>query len=281
MKKEKFFAAVVLIAAIAYIIFSVLGSGAIAEQTNGDCAQEIGEKSDPVRDSEAVALEIPKLCFEVRSQEISHMGYTVSYNSDRKIPNWVAWDLTVAEANADLPRKDRFTPDPDVVGEQALDKDYRNSGYDRGHMAPAADMRWSSQAMRESFYLSNICPQNHNLNAGDWKSLEEKCRTWAEQFSRIYITAGPVYEPGLQKTIGPGNVVVPKRFFKAVLARGPRGWQSIGFIFENAAGHRPLRHYALTVDSLEEITGLDFFYSLDRNLQQSIEASFSLEDWAI
>lgn len=112
-------------------------------------------------------IELPRYTPLRGGQLIRHTGYTVQYDADYKTPQWVAWELTASEAEGTEPRGKKFTPDPQVRGASAQDSDYKGSGYDRGHMAPAADMKWSSQAMKESFYLSNVCPQNRNLNRGD------------------------------------------------------------------------------------------------------------------
>ena len=130
------------------------------------------------------AAELPRWANEQVAkpeQIIHHIGYTVSWNPVFLVPNWVAYELTADELIGSEERTNHFKPDPLVEGDPVVTRDYSNSGYDRGHMAPAADMRWSAQAMRESFYMTNICPQNHNLNAGDWKALEERVRDMAEQ----------------------------------------------------------------------------------------------------
>ena len=122
-------------------------------------------------------VEIPAEISGRKEQIICHTGYTVSYNSDWKIPNWVAYELTKEEVGGAVERYDVFMPDPVVPSdESATTYDYKGTGWDRGHMAPAGDMKWSEQAMKESFYLSNICPQNKKLNSGIWKDLEEQVR---------------------------------------------------------------------------------------------------------
>ena len=138
-------------------------------------------------------VEIPSIKDNRSDRVITHKGYTVSYNYDWKIPNWVAYELTDWEVAGEVPRYDRFKPDPMVPqNATATTDDYKYSGFDRGHMAPAADMKWDEQAMKESFYLSNICPQNPNLNGGVWKDLEEQVRDLASQKGRIFVVCGPI-----------------------------------------------------------------------------------------
>ncbi len=148
-------------------------------------------------------------------------------------------------------------------------------------MAPAADMKWSEQAMRESFYMTNICPQLHNLNAGDWKDLEELARDLAQQYGSIYITCGPIVEANYQ-TIGKNHsIAVPSAFYKVFLRKTHKGWTSIGFIMPNQAGNRPLMTYMLTVDEVEEQTGIDFFYNLPDSIESQVESTYSVADWSL
>lgn len=130
-------------------------------------------------------IELPQLASIRPEQIIEHLAYTVSYNHDWNLPNWVAYELTSEELYGDVKRSNHFAPDPLVSGDPVVTDDYSHSDYDRGHMAPAADMKWSEQAMRESFYMSNICPQNQNLNRGDWNDLEELARDWARKYGNL------------------------------------------------------------------------------------------------
>lgn len=116
-------------------------------------------------------------------------------------------------------RTDKFLPDPDLPEHEAVTTDdYKGAGMDRGHMCPAGDNRWHWKAMQESFYMTNICPQNHNLNRGDWKELEESCRRWAQEEGKIYIVCGPILYDQRHRTIGKKHkITVPEAFFKVVL----------------------------------------------------------------
>ena len=229
-------------------------------------------------------LEVPVLERDVPSQILEYKGFAVSYNNDTRLPNWVAYELTASEVTGDLPRKDKFRPDPAAAGPQANKEDYKNSGWDRGHMAPAADMKWSMEAMEESCYFTNICPQNPQLNGGDWKELEEQCRKWAQKYSSIYIACGPIVTKNEHGKIGANKVVVPDKFYKVVLAKVNGVYQGVGFIFHNSplrkskiSGKppvdRPLKSYAVTIDEVEAATGIDFFPALDAATQNRVESS--------
>ena len=225
-------------------------------------------------------LEIPKLTQSRQEQIIEHKAYTVSYNSDWRIPNWVAYELTRSEASGNGERADYFEPDPEVRGASASYKDYSSSKYDRGHMAPAGDMKWDRTAMEECFYLSNICPQDHNLNSGDWNDLEMQIRYWAKKYGNVYITCGPIMSDN-PETIGRNEVAVPDAFYKVCLCQINGSWQGIGFIFENKAGHQRLKNYCKSIDEVEKITGIDFFPKLEDKIENRIEASFSASTWGL
>lgn len=219
----------------------------------------------------------------IRPQQIiEHVGYTVSYHPMWHIPNWVAYELTSEEVDGLEERSNHFMPDPLVNGDPVVTKDYYNSGYDRGHMAPAADMKWSEQAMKESFYMTNMCPQNHSNNAGDWKDLEEFGRDLARKYKSIYICCGPIVTD-TTTTIGLYHrIVVPQSFFKVFLRQKADGeWTCIGFIMPNAPGNRPLMTYMLSVDEVEKQTGIDLFYQLSDSIEKSIEKDFNISDWSL
>ena len=224
-------------------------------------------------------LEIPVLKENRPEQIIAHKGYTVSYNSDWCVPNWVAYELTSEEVRGTVPRAVHFEPDPDVQGVCPTYRDYSCSSYTRGHMAPAGDMKWDTTAMRESFYLSNVCPQDHNLNDGDWKVLEEQARSWAYKYGSVYITCGPIMSNN-PEVIGRNNVAVPDAFYKVLLCKINGQWQALGFVFDNKPGHRQLHYYCRSIDEVENITGIDFFPALPDEVEDAVEAKSELSAWS-
>ncbi|MBQ8223260.1 MAG: DNA/RNA non-specific endonuclease [Bacteroidales bacterium] len=227
-------------------------------------------------------IEIPTVLDERSDRIITHKGFTLSYNYDWKIPNWVAYELTDWEVEGEVPRYDKFKPDPMVPqNATATTNDYKYSGYDRGHLAPAADMKWDEQAMKESFYLSNICPQNPNLNGGVWKDLEEQVRDLASQKGKIFVVCGPIVNDTTTTTIGENKVVVPQAFFKVLLQEENDEIHTIGFLYENQSGRKPMSTYAMTVDEVEEMTNIDFFPSLPNKIEKKVEAEVDFSKWTI
>ncbi len=212
-------------------------------------------------------------------QILKRTGYVASYNKATLLPNWVAWHLTAERTEGSAKRSGvDFAEDTEVPEPRATDWDYYNSGYDRGHMCPAADNKWSKKAMEESFLFTNMCPQNGNLNRGDWNEMEMACRKWAKKYGDLYIVCGPILYKGKHKTIGKNKVVVPEAFFKVVLRTGDDP-QAIGFIYKNTSGNRPKDSYVNTVDEVERITGIDFFPSLPDNVEKKVEAECDLGLW--
>ncbi len=204
-------------------------------------------------------------------QIIPYLGFTVSFNSRHHIPNWVAWELTATETAGDHPRANNFTSDPDVDG--CPDPwDYSYSGYDRGHMAPAGDMKWDAQAMQQSFLLTNICPQAKSLNTGAWKRLEEKCRQRAQADSAIIIVCGPILSDSIHERIGDTRVSVPRRFFKAILSPYANPPYAVGFIMPNASFKGGMQASAVSIDSIEAVTGHDLFAALPDSIEKAIES---------
>ena len=223
-------------------------------------------------------LETPLFLTPRQEQTIRHTGYTVSYNKDLRLPNYVSYELTREETRGREKRSDRFIADPEVKGVIATNSDYARSGYDKGHMAPAADMKWSREAMKESFYFSNMCPQHPQLNRRSWKDLEEQIREWAVTDSALIVICGPITGKH-PKTIGKNRVVVPEQFFKVVLAPYAKPVRAIAFLFDNRQATAPISTYVVSVDSIESLTGMDFFAPLPDDIEDQIEARSDLRQW--
>ncbi len=215
---------------------------------------------------------------------LTREGYRASYNKRLKVPNWVAWHLTASHTRGDN-RRDQmmFTEDRDVPYPRATDDDYYSSRYDRGHLCPSGDSKWSKEAQEQSFLFSNVCPQNHGLNKGDWNDLEIQCRKWARDLGDIYVVAGPIFYNGVQNTIGRNRVAVPDAFFKVVLSDGRKA-KAIGFIYPNKGGHKEMTQYVKSVDEVERISGFDFFPLLDDDVEDVVEAASyksMIKEWGV
>lgn len=227
-------------------------------------------------------MEIPVCAHTSDSHEIhSYTGFTLCYRDKYEQSEWVAYEINKDELKKEASRTDDFRSDPAISTGSATPADYKASGYDRGHLAPAADMAWSKVAMSESFFMSNMSPQVPGLNRGAWKDLEATVRNWVEDRNSIYIITGPVLDKDSYPTIG-NNVAVPDAYYKVLFA--PEGTdgnaQMIGFLFANEKTTEDYPNYAVTVDEIEKLTGLDFFHALDDEIENKLESSFDINAWA-
>jgi endonuclease G len=212
---------------------------------------------------------------------LQRYAYKAWYSETLRIPLAVSWYLTKEHTYGKSQRKNfSFTPDNDIPN-PVTTFDYMQSGYDRGHMCPAGDNKWNRTAQEQTFLMTNICPQNHNLNKNAWNDLEQLCRTWARRYDRIYIVCGPVLRGINHKTIGrerSRRITVPDAFYKVVLRTGKYP-AAIGFIYENVGSSQPMRQAVRSVDEIERMTGIDFFSALDDDIENRIEATSNLSDW--
>ena len=213
---------------------------------------------------------------------IKHKYYTLSYSEEHEQAEWVAYKLT--EENLRKPKVKRarkFNPDKSVKGISAYHKDYTHSGYTRGHMAPAGDMNFNTEAMRESFYMSNMSPQVKELNGGIWRELEETVRDWAYDNDELYIVSGPVLADGhIIKKIGRNKVSVPDMFYKIILDIKKPEQKAIAFLMPNERSERKIQEYAVSIDEVEELVGINFFADfLDPDVEAKLEAMNSTKKW--
>ena len=251
---------------------------------------------------EEFELLAPAMPGYVPSQILERLGYITSYNHDTKCPNWVAWHLTKERTDGPFPRKgvpyydengtaigigdvtpetqrgDYFLDLESKEPRQQLSDWTRDYNMSHGHMCPAGDNKWDKAAMNQSFLLTNMCPQDEKLNGGGWKKLEEKCRTWANQYGGIYIVAGPIFNEPITRTLGEGKIAVPDAFFKVVLCLEGTP-KAIGFLFKNDSSSQSIKDCVCSVDSVEELTGFDFFYSLPDDIEDVVESDSNLSEW--
>ena len=215
---------------------------------------------------------------------IHHSYYSLDYNEEYEVPNWVAYKLTEESLDIkNVPRQKRFNVDPEVDKRSAKHSDYTHSGYTRGHMAPAGDMAFNTEAMKESFFMSNMTPQLRALNGGIWRELEENVRDWAYDNDEIYVVSGPLYYSGNPQRIGKNKVAVPDAFFKAILDNKGKQKKSIGFLIPHSKSDKHLKEYAVSIDKIEEETGLDLFSEIFDNVrsEEELERSYNVNYWQI
>jgi endonuclease G len=223
----------------------------------------------------AQELELPYSDSEI----YEYAGFTLKYNEEYEQAEWVAYQLTKEEVLGEFGRRNNFRKDPLILTGSATLKDYKGSGYDRGHLAPAGDMKWSKEAMSDSFYMSNMSPQLPQFNRGIWKSLEALVRKWAIEHEEIYIITGPILTDGPYETIGENEVAIPKRYYKVILDYVGPDIKAIAFIISNEKSKIPLCAFAVTVDTVEYITGIDFFYLLPDEIEEDLEGQAHYFAW--
>lgn len=209
---------------------------------------------------------------------VKYKGYTAHFNKELHIPNCVTYEITANETRGRQGRKGQFERDESVAGCPNW-WDYRDSGYERGHMAPAGDMKWDDEAMNETFYLTNVCPQDASLNGGVWNDIEMKVREWARRDKSLFVVTGPIMGKN-PETIGQDmDIAVPEAFFKVILSPSTTPMKAIGFICPNRPCGGALRSYAVSVDEVEERTGINFFNVLPDDVENTIESSCNFNQW--
>jgi endonuclease G, mitochondrial len=224
----------------------------------------------------AGATERPVPAAVIGNLSLEKSALSISYNPTHKQPDWVFYRLGARELRNCVKRSNNFRPDPEVPRAQsAQHADYARSGFDRGHLSPVADNRFSAAAMSESFYYSNISPQLPRFNQGIWARLENLVRAWALNLEGLWVTTGPVLEPDLPH-IGASRVSTPRFFYKVLLTQQRRARQAIAFLLP-AEATGELAPYALSVRQLEELTGIDFHRGLPD--EDAIEPSLDLSAW--
>ena len=227
-------------------------------------------KNEDVQPTQSYNLE-PKSTGEI----IKHTYYSLAYSEENEQAYWVYYELTPELINGTQSRTDDFRADPLVSTGSASLSDYSGSGYDRGHLCPAADMTLNKTSMSESFYLSNMSPQLAGFNRGIWSTLEAQVRKWALVYSKLYVVSGPIFKDDIS-SIGANQVTVPGYYYK-VLFDGKD--KMIGFILPNASSSKSLIQFIVNVDKIEEETGIDFFSGLDDKLENQLEGSINTASW--
>jgi endonuclease G, mitochondrial len=212
---------------------------------------------------------------------VCHKGMVICYDEKHEQARWVAYRLTAEMCNNNgEERSNNFRTDPDVKTGSASPDDYKKSGYDRGHLCPAGDMGWDEQTMSESFYMSNMSPQVPAFNRGIWKTLETDVRAWAKQNKEIFIVTAGILTDSLP-SIGTNRVSVPSYYYKVILDVHAPEFKAIAFVMPNQGSKVPVWKYAVSIDSVEHLTGIDFFPALPDYLEKDLESQIDISLWNI
>ncbi|MEX0882877.1 MAG: DNA/RNA non-specific endonuclease [Cyclobacteriaceae bacterium] len=226
------------------------------------------------------SFSIPEMNGEGPQNVVDHGYFILSYNETMEQAQWVAYYLSGPELLVKKKRKGNFSEDPHIKTGSSHPEDFRFSGYDRGHLAPVLDFSYSDHAMKKSFYMSNISPQKPGFNRGIWKKLENQVRSWAKEYEMLLIITGPIFDMGeTNSRIGKNDVGIPDYFFKIIFDIHPPEYKMITFLLKNEKSDVPLLEYAISVDSLEQFSGFDFFPLLPDSLENRIENNEKFEIW--
>ncbi len=214
-------------------------------------------------------------------ETVSHSAYTLGYFEQHEQASWVAYVLSSNECKGEEERSSYFYVDPKVKTGTANNADYKSSGYDRGHLAPAGDMGSTAETMKESFFYSNMSPQVPGFNRGIWKKLETQVRNWAIEYSSCYVITGPFfYDSITYKTIGSNQVSVPQLYYKIVVNPNINPPEAIAFVMNNESSTSALSNFIVTIDVVEKMTGLDFFAALNDNCESALENHVNGKLWS-
>ncbi|ULC60184.1 DNA/RNA non-specific endonuclease [Flaviramulus sp. BrNp1-15] len=239
------------------------------------------EKTEVVTEGKVVKKDTNEyfLPTSTTGQIIHHQGYSLSYSEPHEQAEWVAYELKKSHLSNTNHKRPYFEIDKAVKTGAASWRNYKNSGYDRGHLCPAGDRRYTKFAHDETFLTSNISPQEHQFNSGIWNTLEQKVRYWASKYDGVFVVTGGVLK-GNMKTIGNEKVSVPNQFYKVLIDNNTGKTKMIAFLMPHKDSNKPLYEFVVSVDDIEKLTGIDFFPELEDSLENKLEASSSYKNWS-
>ena len=266
MNKKKIYTLIAIV-----LLFGVYGYNFLLEREE---SQEVIEKGIEIKGDTNVFF----LPASTTGQVIHHEGYSLSYNEKYEQAEWVAYELKKSHLSNTNYKRPYFEIDNAVKTKAAHWKNYKQSGYDRGHLCPAGDRKYTKAAHDETFLTSNISPQTHDFNSGIWNSLEQKVRFWANKYDGVYVITGGVLN-GELPTIGEERVAVPNYFYKVLLDYNNGNPKAIAFLMEHEKSNKSLYYFAVTVDTIEHLTGIDFFPNLNDDLEEKLESSNNFKNW--
>lgn len=232
----------------------------------------------PVQKSDNKNLVFDFLPTTTTNQIIVHDFYTLSYSEQFEQAEWVAYELKPNDLRNNFKRP-FFIEDPLVETQSADWRNYKKSGFDKGHLCPAGDMKFSKKAFDDTFFTSNISPQKHDFNEGIWNRLEQKVRYWSSKYDGIYVITGGILNDKLE-TIGFENVAIPDYFYKILLDNRQGEYKLIAFLVPSQDSDKPLYEFVVTTDEIEKLTGIDFYPNLPDNIENQLENNSSYKDWS-
>jgi endonuclease G len=209
---------------------------------------------------------------------VEHGTFALSYAEDHEQAEWVAYSLLPSHLSNNEFERPFFVEDRKVPTKSADWRNYKRSGYDRGHLCPSGDRRFSFDAYHETFLTSNISPQDHDFNSGIWNRLEQKVRRWSKAFNGVYVVTGGTLRQR-DTAIGYERVTVPKAFYKIILTENEGSYTAIAFLIPNQASSDSYFNFAVPIDSVEALTGIDFFPNLSEALEEKLEREVPLHFW--
>lgn len=212
-----------------------------------------------------------------REQLVKHTLYTLSYNEGYELASWAAYQLTPEQAKATGTYKEKYEEDPLVTTGSASTKDYKDAGFIMGQLVPPEDMFNSLQALEETFLTSNTVPQKPSFNKNVWKTIEKLIREWAKEGNALYIATGPVLKDAPFGTFGQNKISIPTRYYKVVM--DVRGERAVGFVMRSNVATGAPKAFAINVDEVEKITGIDFFPQVSDDIEGKAESSSDFTKW--
>lgn len=235
--------------------------------------------------SSCVSAENPRLAASLEEYRpesskgylISHSYFALSYSSTHRQAEFVYYYLPPAHIGGGQERTDDFRADPKVRSNPVKGTDYQGSGYDRGHLCPAGDMTINRMAMSETFFMSNMSPMVPSFNRGIWSKVEDWVRDAALANGGLYVVTGPVLSGSCGKV--KQSITVPCSYYKIVF-KGGANPKMLGFILSNAGASGSISRFTVSIDEIEQKTGIDFFPQLDDALERSLESKVSLSGWS-
>lgn len=275
------------------------------EEAKFTLKQLAGNGSNPVTDPEkpsgyASMLEIPALKGGSMNQFITHTTkrngkdyptYSLEYSYKYKHSYWIAYRFDNT-TGGNVGRNEAYKPDPELPSQYAAKhNDYTNSGYTRGHLCASSDRQYSKEANQQTFYMSNISPQSgngFNQSGSAWNTGEDKVQAWGYNISRstdtLYVVKGGTIGEGMIKGYIKNEIAIPKYFFMAVLFRSGDNYKAIGFYMphenlKDDPDKKDPKKYLMSIDALEQETGIDFFHNLPDNIENTVEATYNVNDW--